>query len=40
VHITAAGSGHEIHLHQPDSVVQALARAVSAVRSGVPLSRP
>jgi len=33
VHITATGSGHEIHLYQPDRVVQGLARAVSAVRS-------
>ena len=40
VHITAVGSGHEIHLYQPDLVVQSLARAVSAVRSRVPLSRP
>jgi len=40
VHITATGSGHEIHLYQPDRVVQALARAVPAVRSRVPLSRP
>jgi pimeloyl-ACP methyl ester carboxylesterase len=40
LHITATGSGHEIHLFQPDLVVQALLRAVSAVRSRVPLSRP
>jgi pimeloyl-ACP methyl ester carboxylesterase len=33
VHITATGSGHEIHLYQPDLVVQALVRCVSAVRS-------
>jgi hypothetical protein len=39
VHITAAGSGHEIHLYQPDVVVQALAQAVSAVRNQAPLSR-
>ena len=39
VHITATGSGHEIHLYQPDLVVQALARGVSAVRSQVSLSR-
>ena len=38
VHITAAGSGHEIHLYQPDVVVQALTQAVSAVRNRVPLS--
>jgi len=39
LHITAAGSGHEIHLYQPDRVVQAVTQAVSAVRSGAPLSR-
>jgi pimeloyl-ACP methyl ester carboxylesterase len=38
VHITATGSGHEIHLYQPDTVVAALLRAVSAVRTRVPLS--
>ena len=39
VHITAPGSGHEIHLYQPDLVVQALLRGVSAVRRHVSLSR-
>jgi pimeloyl-ACP methyl ester carboxylesterase len=39
VHITATGSGHEIHLYQPDLVVKAVLRAVSAVRNRVPLSR-
>ena len=39
VHIIAKGSGHEIHLYQPDVVVQALDRAVTAVREQVPLSR-
>ena len=39
VHITATGSGHEIHLYQSDLVVQALVRGVSAVRSHVSLSR-
>lgn len=39
LHITATGSGHEIHLYQPDRVVQALEQAVSAVRSGTPLDR-
>jgi pimeloyl-ACP methyl ester carboxylesterase len=39
LHITATGSGHEIHLFQPNLVVQALLRAVSAVRNRVPLSR-
>jgi pimeloyl-ACP methyl ester carboxylesterase len=37
VHITATGSGHEIHLYQPDVVVQALVRGVSAVRNRVRL---
>jgi len=39
VYIVAAGSGHEIHLFQPDVVVQALSRGVQAVRTGVPVSR-
>ena len=38
VHVTATGSGHEIHLYQPEVVVQALTRAVSAVRNRLPLS--
>lgn len=38
LHITAAGSGHEIHLYQPDIVVQALTRGVSAVRAQGSLS--
>jgi pimeloyl-ACP methyl ester carboxylesterase len=38
VHITATGSGHEIHLYQPETVVKALSQAVSAVRNRVPLS--
>jgi pimeloyl-ACP methyl ester carboxylesterase len=33
MHVTATGSGHEIHLYQPDVVVQAVLRAVSAVRT-------
>jgi pimeloyl-ACP methyl ester carboxylesterase len=37
LHITAKGSGHEIHLYQPDRVVQGIQRAVSAVRTGAPL---
>jgi pimeloyl-ACP methyl ester carboxylesterase len=32
-HITATGSGHEIHLYQPDRVVQGIAQAVSMVRN-------
>ena len=39
VHITAAGSGHEIHLYQPDRVTQGVVQAVSAVRGKTPLSR-
>lgn len=38
LHIEATGSGHEIHLFQPDRVVEGIARAVSAVRTGVALS--
>ena len=38
-HVTAKGSGHEIHLYQPDVVVQGLLGIVSAVRKRVPLSR-
>lgn len=38
VHITATGSGHEIHLYQSETVVKALSQAVSAVRNRVPLS--
>jgi hypothetical protein len=32
-HITATGSGHEIHLFQPDRVVEGVTRAVSAIRT-------
>lgn len=32
VHITATGSGHEIHLYQPDRVVQGITQGVSSVR--------
>ena len=37
-HITAQGSGHEIHLFQPDVVVDALTRMILAVRTRRPLS--
>ena len=37
VHVTATGSGHEIHLHQPDRVVEAVMKAVLAVRNGAPV---
>jgi hypothetical protein len=40
LHITAKGSGHEIHLYQPDRVVEGVLQAVSAVRSGHPLAHP
>lgn len=40
LHVTATGSGHEIHLYQPDVVSKTLARAVSAIRNGSPLSHP
>jgi pimeloyl-ACP methyl ester carboxylesterase len=39
LHITAPGAGHELHLYSPDLVVQALSRAVTAVRNRVPLPR-
>jgi pimeloyl-ACP methyl ester carboxylesterase len=38
LHIEATGSGHEIHLFQPDRVVDGVARAVSAVRTRDPLT--
>jgi pimeloyl-ACP methyl ester carboxylesterase len=38
VHITAPGSGHEIHLYQPERVIQGVLQAVSAVRTGRPLA--
>jgi pimeloyl-ACP methyl ester carboxylesterase len=37
LHIEATGSGHEIHLFQPDRVVEGIARAVLAVRTSSPL---
>jgi pimeloyl-ACP methyl ester carboxylesterase len=39
LHVTATGSGHEIHLYQPDRVVEGIQRAVSAARTGTPLRR-
>jgi pimeloyl-ACP methyl ester carboxylesterase len=39
IHIIATESDHEIHLYQPDLVVQALRRCVAAVRQHIPLSR-
>jgi pimeloyl-ACP methyl ester carboxylesterase len=37
LHIQATGSGHEIHLFQPDRVVDGISLAVMAVRNGTPL---
>lgn len=34
LHITAVGSGHEIHLYQSDRVIEGIVPAVRAVRSG------
>lgn len=39
VHIVATGSGHEIHLYQPDRVTDAITRILSAVRNHTPLAR-
>jgi pimeloyl-ACP methyl ester carboxylesterase len=39
LHITAAGSGHEIHLYQPEAVAQGILKALSAVRLKIPLSQ-
>jgi len=38
LHITATGSGHEIHLYQPARVIDGITRAISAVRGGAPLT--
>lgn len=40
LHVTAAGSAHEIHLYQPDLVAKTLTRAVLAIRNGTSLSHP
>ena len=40
LHITATGSGHEIHLYQPDRVIDGVLQAVTTVRSGHPLAHP
>jgi pimeloyl-ACP methyl ester carboxylesterase len=40
VHVVAAGSGHEIHLYQPDRVVQAILRALAGVREHIPSPHP
>ena len=40
LHVTATGSGHEIHLYQPDLISKTLTRAVLAIRNGTALSHP
>jgi pimeloyl-ACP methyl ester carboxylesterase len=40
IHVTATGSGHEIHLYKPDIVIEALARTVQAIRTRTLLSHP
>jgi len=40
VHVAATGSGHEIHLYQPDLVAKTVARAALAIRNRVLLSQP
>ena len=40
IHVTAAGSGHEIHLYKPEVVTETLIMAVSAIRARTPLSHP
>jgi len=39
LHVTATGSGHEIHLYQPAVVANALHRAISAIRKSASLSQ-
>jgi pimeloyl-ACP methyl ester carboxylesterase len=39
LHITASGSGHEIHLYQPERVVYALRLVIHALRNSIPLSQ-
>jgi pimeloyl-ACP methyl ester carboxylesterase len=38
LHVGATGSGHEIHMYQPEVVVETLLRAVSAIRGRMPLA--
>jgi len=40
IHVTATGSGHEIHLDKPDIVIETLARTVQAIRTRTFLSHP
>ncbi len=39
MYVVATGSGHEIHLYQPDTVVGAVERVVVTVRDRVPLAQ-
>lgn len=38
IHITASGSGHEIHLYQPDVVIRTIGRVISGISKGIPLA--
>lgn len=38
VHITASGSGHEIHLYEPDVVIKAILKTLSSVQNSTPLT--
>jgi pimeloyl-ACP methyl ester carboxylesterase len=40
MYVIATGSGHEIHLYQPDVVVRGVERVVVALRERVPLVQP
>jgi pimeloyl-ACP methyl ester carboxylesterase len=40
IHVTASGSGHEIHLYMPDLVARTLVQAALTIRNGTPLSHP
>ena len=40
IHVTATGSGHEIHLYKPDVVIDTLGRTVQAIRARFLLSHP
>jgi len=39
LHVTATGSGHEIHLYQPDLVAKTLVQSVLAIRNGTSLPK-
>jgi len=40
LHVTATGSGHEIHLYEPEIVIATLASTAQAIRTRTPLSHP